>query len=60
MNGRKSELREHRSMKDGGKVKFGNNVAGEIKGYGIIMNGDFTIRKIVYVEGLQCNLISVS
>ena len=57
---RKEELREFRSLQNGGNVKFGNNSYGTIKGYGMITNGDFTIRKVSYVEGLQHNLISVS
>ena len=60
MTGRKEELREYRSLANGGNVKFGNNSFGTIKGYGMITNGDFTIRKVAYVEGLQHNLISVS
>nr|KAJ0214349.1 hypothetical protein LSAT_V11C400174670 [Lactuca sativa] len=60
MTGRKEELREFRSLKDGGSVKFGNNSYGTIKGYGMITNGDFSIRKVAYVEGLQHNLINVS
>ena len=60
MTGRKEELREFRSLQNGGNVKFGNNSYGTIKGYGMITNGDFTIRKVAYVEGLQHNLISVS
>ena len=60
MTGRKEELREYRSLSNGGNVKFGNNSYGTIKGYGMITNGDFTIRKAAYVEGLQHNLISVS
>ena len=49
-----------RSLKDGGIVKYGNNSFGTIKGYGMITNGEFSIRKVAYVEGLQHNLISVS
>nr|KAJ0209246.1 hypothetical protein LSAT_V11C400222660 [Lactuca sativa] len=60
MTGRKEELREFRSLKDGGFVKFGNNSYGTIKGYDMITNGDFSIRKVAYVEGLQHNLISMS
>ena len=60
MTGRKEELREFRSLKDGGCVKYGNNSYGTIKGYDMITNGDFSIRKVAYVEGLQHNLISVS
>ena len=60
MTGRKEELREFRSLKDGGCVKYSNKSYGTIKGYGMITNGDFIIRKVAYVEGLQHNLISVS
>ena len=60
MTGRKEELREFQSLQDGGCVKYGNNSFGTIKGYGMITNGDLMIRKVVYVEGLQHNLISVS
>ncbi|KAL7609650.1 hypothetical protein Lser_V15G12999 [Lactuca serriola] len=60
MTGRKEELREFRSLKDGGCVKYGNNSYGTIKGYGMITNGDFSIQKVAYVEGLQHNLMSVS
>ena len=60
MTGRKEELREFRSLKDGGIVNYDNNSFGTIKGYGMITNGEFSIRKVAYVEGLQHNLISVS
>ena len=60
MTGRREELREFRSLTNGGSVKYGNNSFGTIKGYGMITNGDLMIRKVVYVEGLQHNLISVS
>ena len=60
MTGRKEELREFRSLKDGGIVKYGKNSYGTIKRCGMITNGDFSIRKVAYVEGLQHNLISVS
>lgn len=33
----KEELREFKALKDGGRVMFGNNTLGEIKGYGLIM-----------------------
>ena len=59
MTGRKEELREYRELKNGGLVKFGNNALREIKGYGMITNGHFSIRKVAYVEGMQHNLISV-
>ena len=60
MIGWKEELREYRELKNGGRVKFGNNSLGEIKGYRMITNGDFSIRKVAYVKFLQHNLISVS
>ncbi|XP_052627489.1 uncharacterized protein LOC128134106 [Lactuca sativa] len=60
MTGRREELREFQSLKDGGCVKYGNNSFGTIKGNKMITNGEFSIRKVAYVEGLQHNLISVS
>ncbi|XP_052623160.1 uncharacterized protein LOC128128385 [Lactuca sativa] len=57
---RKEELREFQSLQDGGSVKYGNNSFGAIKGYGMITNGDFSIRKVAYDEGLQHNLVNVS
>ena len=49
-----------RSSKDAGRVNYCNNAMGEIEGYVIITNGEFTIRKLAYVEGLQHKVISVS
>ncbi|XP_052625079.1 uncharacterized protein LOC128132565 [Lactuca sativa] len=46
MTGRREELRESRSLKDGGCVKYGNNSYGMIKGYGMITNGEFSICKV--------------
>ena len=60
MTGRREERKEFWSLKDGGCVKYGNNSYSTIKGYGMITNREFTIRKMAYVEGLQRNLISVS
>lgn len=60
MIGRKSQLREFHSLKDVGRVKYGNNTTGEIKGYGMIINREFTIRKVAYVEDLQHNLMCIS
>ncbi|KAL4582285.1 hypothetical protein LXL04_006830 [Taraxacum kok-saghyz] len=60
MTGRKEQLRDFRKLKDGGRVNFGNNHTAEIKGYGQITNGEFTIKRVAYVEGLKHNLISVS
>ncbi|XP_023738669.1 uncharacterized protein LOC111886644 [Lactuca sativa] len=53
ITGRKEELMEFQSLQDGGCVKYGNNSFGTIKGYDMITNGDFSIRKVAYVEGLQ-------
>lgn len=47
-------------MKDATRVKYGNNATGEIKGYGIITNAEFSIRKVAYLEELRYNLIGVS
>ncbi|XP_023730434.1 uncharacterized protein LOC111878154 [Lactuca sativa] len=60
MTGRREELREFWSLKGGRCVKYGNNSYDMIKGYGMITNGEFSIRKVDYMEGLQHNLISVS
>ncbi|XP_023731306.1 uncharacterized protein LOC111879058 [Lactuca sativa] len=60
MIGRKEELREFRALKDGSNIKYRNDSFGIIKGYDMIMNGEFFIHKVAYVEGLQHNLISVS
>ncbi|XP_052627222.1 uncharacterized protein LOC128133731 [Lactuca sativa] len=59
MTGRREELKEYRSLKDGDRVKFGNNAVEEIKSCGMITNGEFSIQKVAYVEGLQYDLISV-
>src|SRR4051812_20542764 len=60
MTGRKDYLRDYRTLTNAGKVKYGNNETGDIKGYGMITNRELSIRKVAYVEGLQHNLISVS
>ncbi|KAI3515995.1 hypothetical protein L1887_14902 [Cichorium endivia] len=60
MTGRREELREYRSLRNGGRIRYGNNATGEIKGYGMITNGELSIRKVAYVEGLRHNLINVS
>ncbi|KAL4590865.1 hypothetical protein LXL04_003810 [Taraxacum kok-saghyz] len=48
MTGRKEQLRDFRKLKDGGRMKFGNNHIAEIKGYGQITNGEFTIKRVAY------------
>lgn len=55
MIGKKSQLCLFQSLKDGGRVKYGNNANGEIKEYGIVTNGEFRICKVAYIEGLQLN-----
>ena len=60
MTGKKENLRDFRSLKNGGVVKFGNNHKCQVRGYGKITNGQFTVNRVAYVEGLQHNLISVS
>ena len=59
MTGRIEFLRDFKSVHSGGFVTFGNDSNGIIKGYGAITNGNFTIRKVAFVEGLKHNLISV-
>lgn len=54
---RKPQMQEYLSLKDVVRVKYGNNV---IKGYIMIMNEEFTIRKVAFIKGLQHNLISLS
>lgn len=56
----KSQIREFQSLKDAGKVKYENNATGEIKVYIVITNGEFTIQKVGYIQGLQHNMISIS
>ncbi|KAI3700157.1 hypothetical protein L2E82_44776 [Cichorium intybus] len=60
MTRRREELREYRSLRNGGRIRYGNNATGEIKGYGMITNGELSIRKVAYMEGLQHNLINES
>ena len=60
MTGRKENLRDYRSLENAGVVKFGNNHKCQVKGYGKVTNGNFTVNRVAYVEGLQHNLISVS
>ncbi|KAL4556842.1 hypothetical protein LXL04_035006 [Taraxacum kok-saghyz] len=60
MTGKIERLKDFRGLKGAGYVIFGNNDVAEIKGYGKLTNGEFTINKVAYVEGLMHNLISVS
>nr|GEX78592.1 hypothetical protein [Tanacetum cinerariifolium] len=42
-----------------GTVKFGNDQIAPILGYGDLVQGDVTIKRVYYVEGLNHNLFSV-
>ena len=57
MTGRKENLRDYRSWENDGEVKFGNNQKCNIKGYGKVTNGKFTVNRVAYVEGLKHNLL---
>ena len=59
MTGRLEYLRDFKPIQKGGHVTFGNDENGIILGYGILTNGEFTIRRVAYVHGLKHNLISV-
>lgn len=45
---------------EGSKVAFGNNSLGETKGYGVLNMGNACITNVIYVSGLEHNLLSVS
>ncbi|GKD75055.1 hypothetical protein Tco_1333337, partial [Tanacetum coccineum] len=42
-----------------GTVRFGNNDFAVIAGYGDVVIGTMTIKKVYYVDGLRHNLFSV-
>ncbi|KAI3714929.1 hypothetical protein L6452_21891 [Arctium lappa] len=48
------------TTKSGGAVTFGDNVQGQIKGYGELSRGNVLVSKVAYVDGLKHNLISIS
>ncbi|KAJ9539388.1 hypothetical protein OSB04_032121 [Centaurea solstitialis] len=54
------ELLHNYVERPGGTVSFGNKTTGVIKGYGILINGKVSIKKVLYVEGLSHNLFSAS
>ncbi|KAI3505858.1 hypothetical protein L1887_28165 [Cichorium endivia] len=60
MTGKKEYLRDYRTLDDVGNVRFGNNDTCPIRGYGKIINGQFTINRVAFVEGLKDNLVSIS
>ncbi|KAI3729602.1 hypothetical protein L6452_18263 [Arctium lappa] len=45
---------------DSGEVTFGNNLQGQIKGYGELSRGNVSVSKFTYVDGLKHYLISIS
>ncbi|KAI3493567.1 hypothetical protein L1887_40767 [Cichorium endivia] len=60
MTGKREYLRDFRTLDDAGNVRFGNNDTCPIRGYGKITNGQFTINRVAFVEGLKHNLVSIS
>ncbi|KAI3739799.1 hypothetical protein L2E82_30211 [Cichorium intybus] len=60
MTGKKEYLRDYRTLDDAGNVRFGNNETCPIRGYGKITNGEFTISRVAFVEGLKHTLVSIS
>ena len=48
MTGKLEYLKDFCGLQGAGYVKFGNKDLAEIKGYGKITNGDFTINKVAY------------
>ena len=60
MTGNLNYLRDFKPTQTFQDVTFGNNMTAQIKGYGNITNGNFTIKKVAYVDDLKHNLISVS
>ncbi|KAI3718388.1 hypothetical protein L6452_19257 [Arctium lappa] len=59
MTGNK-ELLSSFQAKSGGAVTFGDDVQGQIKGYGELSRGNVLVSKVAYVDGLKHNLISIS
>ena len=60
MTGHLGYLREFKDTAPGSYVTFGNNMKSEVKGHGNISNGNFTIKKVAYIDGLKHNLITVA
>ncbi|KAI3702156.1 hypothetical protein L6452_27882 [Arctium lappa] len=54
------ELLSSFKAKSGGAVTFGDNMQGQIKGYGELSRGNVSVSKVAYVDGLKHNLISIS
>ncbi|GJZ27954.1 retrovirus-related pol polyprotein from transposon TNT 1-94 [Tanacetum coccineum] len=55
--GKKQEVEDHQIS--GETVKFGNDQIAPILGYGDLVQGTITIKRVYYVEGLNHNLFSV-
>nr|KAJ0202156.1 hypothetical protein LSAT_V11C600323170 [Lactuca sativa] len=60
MTGNRNYLRDFKPIQTNQDGTFGNNMKAKIKGYGNITNGNFTIKKVAFVDDLKHNLISVS
>ncbi|XP_052624822.1 uncharacterized protein LOC128132337 [Lactuca sativa] len=60
MTGNRNYLRDFKPIQTNQDVTFGNNMKAKIIGYGNITNGNFTIKKVAFVDDLKHNLISVS
>ncbi|KAI3715071.1 hypothetical protein L6452_22037 [Arctium lappa] len=59
MTGDKKLLFSYKA-KSGGAITFGDNMQGQIKGYGEITRGNVYVSKVACVDGLKHNLISIS
>lgn len=59
MIGRLEYLPDFKAVTHGDHVIFGNNENGTIRGYGVLKNGNFSIQRVAYIEGLKYNLITV-
>lgn len=46
MTGKKEKLRDFHEIKNVDEVKFGNNERALIKGYGVILNGQFIVKRV--------------
>nr|GEX26010.1 retrovirus-related Pol polyprotein from transposon TNT 1-94 [Tanacetum cinerariifolium] len=55
----KKDQRANPRLYDIGTVKFGNDQIVLIHGYGDLVQGEITIKKVYYIEGLNHNLFSV-
>ncbi|GJU83866.1 retrovirus-related pol polyprotein from transposon TNT 1-94 [Tanacetum coccineum] len=56
---RTANILEHKTPRFLGTVKFGNDQIAPILGYGDLVQGTITIKRVYYVEGLNHNLFSV-